>query len=177
VPSNVEVKFRLRDPAGFRRLAEGLADRHEVLRQEDTFFAVAHGRLKLRCFPDGTGQLIHYERPDEAGPKPCRYRIFRTQGPSELKATLGEALGVAGVVRKTRDVYLVGQTRVHADEVEGLGAFGELEVVLRDGQNAEDGAAVARELMGALGIDEADLIDRAYVDMIEEAGGEWEGAS
>ncbi len=37
-------------------------------------------------------------------------------------------------VRKTRWLYLVGQTRVHCDHVEGLGNFAELEVVLEDQQ-------------------------------------------
>ena len=37
-------------------------------------------------------------------------------------------------VKKTRWLYLVGQTRVHCDQVEGLGDFAELEVVLNDDQ-------------------------------------------
>jgi hypothetical protein len=61
-------------------------------------------------------------------------------------------LGVVGVVRKTRTLYLVGQTRVHLDEVEGLGPFLELEVVLAPGQSAADGERIARDLMGRLGV-------------------------
>lgn len=37
---------------------------------------------------------------------------------------------VKGVVKKRRLLYLVGQTRVHCDEVDGLGRFMELEVCL-----------------------------------------------
>ena len=33
-----------------------------------------------------------------------------------------------GIVKKRRLLYLVGQTRVHCDDVEGLGHFMELEV-------------------------------------------------
>lgn len=44
------------------------------------------------------------------------------------QAVLAQALGVLGVVRKQRLLYLVGQTRVHLDTVEGLGDFVELEV-------------------------------------------------
>lgn len=45
-----------------------------------------------------------------------------------MKAVLSEALGVKGVVKKTRKLFMVGQTRVHVDNVEGLGDFMELEV-------------------------------------------------
>ncbi len=37
-------------------------------------------------------------------------------------------------VKKTRWLYIVGQTRVHCDRVEGLGDFAELEVCLTDDQ-------------------------------------------
>ena len=37
-------------------------------------------------------------------------------------------MGIKGDVKKTRYLYMVGQTRVHVDEVEGLGNFMELEV-------------------------------------------------
>jgi adenylate cyclase class IV len=170
MPSNVEVKFRLPDPAGFRRRAAGLAGGHETLRQEDTFFAVPRRRLKLRCFPDGTGELIYYERPNEAGPTRSQYSKCTARNAASLCGVLGEALGIIGVVRKTREVYLVGQTRIHLDDVQGLGTFGELEVALQEGQTTEGGAAVARRLMAVLEVDETDLIDRAYIDMIERQG-------
>lgn len=38
------------------------------------------------------------------------------------------ALGLKGEVRKQRWLYLVGQTRIHVDQVEGLGSYMELEV-------------------------------------------------
>ena len=78
------------------------------------------------------------------------------------------ALGVRGVVRKTRHLYLVGQTRVHLDEVDGLGQFVELEVVMSEGQPEAEGRAIAAGLMQDLGIGPDDLLEVAYMDMIEE---------
>lgn len=166
VPSNVEIKFRLRDPVGFRRRVKGVAECHETLKQEDTFFASPRGRLKLRCFPNGLGELIYYDRVNGVGPAHSRYWISRTQDPHSLRLTLSNALGIVGIVRKTRDVFWVGQTRIHLDDVEGLGTFAELEVVMQPGQTIEDGTTVAKELMQKLKIDETDLADGAYIDML-----------
>jgi len=80
---------------------------------------------------------------------------------------LGMVHGERGVVRKTRWLYMVAQTRVHLDRVQGLGDFLELEVVLMEGQTTEEGALIARELIGRLGIDEKNLLNRAYVDLME----------
>jgi predicted adenylyl cyclase CyaB len=169
MPSNVEIKCRVTDADRFRQAAVALSDRQEVICQDDTFFASPRGRLKLRSFADGTGELIYYERADEAGPKQSRYWISRTQDPESLRDTLGNALGVIGVVRKTRHLFMVGQTRIHLDDVEGLGVFAELEVVMQAGQTVEDGMSIATDLMRKLGIDEADLVEGAYIDLIGPA--------
>jgi adenylate cyclase class IV len=71
------------------------------------------------------------------------------------------------VVRKTRYLYLVGQTRVHLDDVDGLGQFMELEVVMRPGQPDSEGQAIASDLMAKLGVEQADLLEGAYMDLIE----------
>jgi predicted adenylyl cyclase CyaB len=81
---------------------------------------------------------------------------------------LALAYGEIGRVKKRRTLFLVGRTRVHLDVVEGLGEFVELEVVLRDGESAEDGVREAKLLMSALGIYASQLIDRAYVDLLAE---------
>jgi adenylate cyclase class IV len=44
----------------------------------------------------------------------------------------------------------------------------ELEVVLREGEPVEAGEQEARTLMQQLGITSAQLIDRAYVDMVQD---------
>ncbi|HEK85562.1 MAG TPA: CYTH domain-containing protein, partial [Candidatus Aminicenantes bacterium] len=59
-------------------------------------------------------------------------------------------------------------TRLHLDQVEGLGDFLELEVVLHPGQTEAEGQAIAYELMEKLGLKQEDLIDRAYIDLLDE---------
>ncbi len=168
MPVNIEIKARARDFAGLKQRAERLSDGPaEVITQEDTFFHTSHGRLKLRLLAADRAQLVYYERRDQNGPKRSDYRIFTTGDPDSLKAVLSLALGVRGVVRKTRTLYLVGQTRIHLDQVEGLGYFLELEVMLRPGQSDQEGQAIAQDLMSRLGVAGDDLIDGAYMDLIE----------
>jgi hypothetical protein len=84
---------------------------------------------------------------------------------------LAAACGIIGVVRKHRTVHVVGRTRVHLDEVEGLGRFLELEVVLDTDQPVEQGLPEARRLMAALGIQEDQLVPQAYVDLLPPGTG------
>lgn len=168
MPSNVEIKARVHDFSALRSRAEQLSDTVvQVIPQVDTFFFTAKGRLKLRELGPSNGQLVYYERPDRGGPKRSDYHIFETRDPEPLKTALTLALGVRGVVRKVRHLYLVGQTRLHLDNVEGLGQFMELEVVLRPPQSESEGQAIAAGLMSRLGIDQADLLKGAYMDMLE----------
>jgi predicted adenylyl cyclase CyaB len=168
MPSNIEIKARARDFNKIRRRAEQLSDRPvEIFSQEDTFFNTPQGRLKLRVLTQDRGQLIYYSRPDQEGPKRSDYQIFSTPDTEHLKRVLELAYGIRGIVKKTRYLYLVDQTRVHLDDVEGLGQFMELEVVLQEGQSDAEGQAIAEGLMATLGIESSDLLEGAYLDLLE----------
>jgi predicted adenylyl cyclase CyaB len=166
---NVEIKAKVAGLEAVRRVVEGLADSGPMeLEQEDIFFAGPRGRLKLRRFAGcSQAELIYYERSQSSGPKESRYLVHPTTDPDGLREVLSAALDIRGVVRKRRTVYLVGQTRVHLDRVEGLGEFVELEVVLGPEQDLAEGEATARELMAKLGISASQLIDRAYLDLLQ----------
>jgi len=167
---NVEIKARVRDLDDFGARLKALKPRKpRVLVQEDVFFPVRRGRLKLRIFGPKSGELIFYDRPDHPGPKASEYEIVRTTEPGKLRNALTAALGVRGVVKKVRMISLAGQTRVHLDDVGGLGLFAELEVVLRPGQTPAAGASVARDLMKKLGIKSSDLVSGAYLDLLEKS--------
>src|ERR1700730_4675392 len=122
--SNVEIKARVTDPKAMRSRVEALGTTApEELVQIDTFYNVPTGRLKLREFADGAGELIYYDRPDAVGPTVSNYLRAPSSDPSSLRDVLGRALGVRATVTKRREVFLIGQTRIHLDEVEGLGPF------------------------------------------------------
>lgn len=167
---NVEVKARIDSVAALLPRARALADGPEQrIEQDDTFFACARGRLKLRDFGDGRGELIHYDRADAEGPKLSDYVRAPTSDPAALREALTRAHGagsVLGRVRKTRWLLRVGATRVHLDRVEGLGDFMELEVVLRDDQQVADGEAIAQALLVQLGIADRQRLAGAYLDLL-----------
>jgi predicted adenylyl cyclase CyaB len=169
MPANIEVKARVRDFPAIQSRAGQLSDTPlEVILQEDIFFNVPQGRLKLRVLAPDRGQLIFYTRPDQEGPKRSDYHITHTSDPENLRRVLELAYGVRGVVKKTRYLYHVGQTRVHLDDVEGLGQFMELEVVMQDGQEDSEGQAIAEGLMASLGVERSDLLEGAYMDLLEK---------
>ncbi len=169
LPSNIEIKARVRNPEEIKARAEKLSETPvQILAQEDTFFHTPQGRLKLRVLAHHA-ELIYYTRPDQDGPKRSEYHITRSNDPENLKRVLELAYGIRGAVKKTRYLYLVGQTRVHLDDVDGLGQFLELEVVMQEGQSDAEGQEIAEGLMSALGVERSDLIDGAYMDLLEKS--------
>ncbi|HMN78902.1 MAG TPA: class IV adenylate cyclase [Burkholderiaceae bacterium] len=169
MPRNIEIKASIASIDALTPLAAAIADQGPFeIRQDDTFFACPAGRLKLRAFSAGDGELIFYRRPDQQGPKESFYLRSPTSAPDSLREALTLAYGQTGRVRKHRTLFLAGRTRIHLDSVDGLGSFLELEVVLDDEEPAEAGVREAHELMARLGIEPSRLIDGAYVDLLAD---------
>lgn len=168
---NIEIKASVGDLVPIEARARAIATRGpEDLVQDDTFFICGSGRLKLRELAGNRGELIHYVRGDEAGPKVSDYSIAPTSAPGQLRETLARAFGILGRVTKKRRLYVVDRTRIHLDQVDGLGTFVELEVVLGEKESAQDGRAVANDVMRQLGIGEEQLVAGAYLDLLAARG-------
>jgi predicted adenylyl cyclase CyaB len=173
---NLEIKARVTDMPQLQSIVERIAGKPaEVLDQEDTYFKITSGRLKLRITGGAGGQLVYYQRSNEPGTPRCSdYRIATIADAHPLREVLSEALGVVGIVRKQRAVYLVGRTRIHLDQVQGQGNFVELEYVYKDPVAAladydltEEGEAwkEVEDLMRQMGIERRDLIGNSYIDL------------
>lgn len=153
--------------------------------QEDTFFNCRSGRLKLRS----SGQfhdLIYYRRENDYGPSESFYQSARTKNPAALRTSLSSAFGEAGRVKKFRRTYRIGGSIIHLDRVGGLGDFIEIKVELNATEtqplaesrvfspalvpthSAEKGAQMIENLMSELNVDLFQLVDGAYVDLINE---------
>ncbi|MEM7783430.1 MAG: class IV adenylate cyclase [Planctomycetota bacterium] len=164
---NIEIKASLEDAQfeSINQLAGSMANQSFLIRQTDTYFQSKRGRLKLREFADGTGEIIGYFRTDSAAPKASNYTRANCD-PVPTKEALQRTLGIAAVVNKIRQVHLIGPTRVHLDTVETLGKFLELEVVLADGQDEADGTEIAYQLLKNFAVEEDQLIRGSYLDQV-----------
>ena len=168
---NVEIKARISSVESLLTKVAALASEGPFkIEQDDTFFPCKAGRLKLRDFLNGTGELLFYRRANQAGPKESFYIRAATSTPEALRESLSLAYGQVGRVVKQRTLFMVGRTRVHLDRVAKLGDFLELEVVLAENESLEAGTAEARELMHKLGVEAHHLIEQAYVELFNKEG-------
>lgn len=168
MPANIEVKARLIDAEEARRKARQLSGGPpDEIHQIDVFFNCPEGRLKLRIFDSGSGELIGYHRTDDAEIRRSDYHIVRTPDAMTLLEILRQSLGESGMVEKMRHLYEVDQTRIHIDHVEGLGDFLEVEVVLRPGQSEDEGYDIAQRILKEMGILPDQYVAAAYVDLLK----------
>jgi predicted adenylyl cyclase CyaB len=164
---NLEAKFRLIDGATAQKRAEAIGFVYQVnFAQRDTFFAIPAGKLKLRE-QDGAASLIYYQRDRRAQLELSRYEIVEVSNPAGLRAILGAALGIIAELVKRRTLLTRGNIRFHLDEVADLGAFGEIEVILPEADEAERHEPVVKEILAALKITETDLVYRSYFELIK----------
>ena len=167
MPRNIEIKARINSVESLLPRARAIATGEPLsIAQDDTFFRVPQGRLKLREFGDGSAELIHYHRSDQVDAKASDYVRVPVPDAKALREALTRGCGVLGRVQKQRQLLMVGATRIHLDRVEGLGDFMELEVVLEEDQPDADGVAMAERLMLDLGLADAPRIAGAYLDLL-----------
>ena len=165
---NVEIKAVAKNFTNQQKIAETLSGKPpQILKQEDFYFNIPKGRLKLRVLSIKKGQLIYYERPDEPGPKVSDYQIYETNTPNKLIEVLEMSYGIRNIVRKTRKLYIYKRTRIHMDSVDDLGEFIELEVIMGSNDDHLNGKEEALSLIDRLEITEEDLIHCSYIDLLE----------
>jgi len=163
--TNLELKARLSSPPEGHVRARLLGAVHQgLLVQRDTYFHVPEGRLKLRESPGHEAELIYYQREESSPERWSHYRREPVTNPEGLRGLLEEALGVSVVVEKRRELYIFRNARIHIDEVSGLGAFIEFEVM---GEESADSHETMGVLKRAFQIGEGEIIRGSYSDMIQ----------
>lgn len=164
---NIEIKARCADPAFIRGILRAhKADFKGTDRQTDTYFKIKKGRLKLRQ-GNIENSLIFYLRENKKGPKDSRIHLFKTARNPMLKALLEAALGTLVEVKKTREIYFIGNVKFHLDKVAGLGSFVEIEAIDETGRiGRAKMLAQCEHYLALFRISEKDLLKNSYSDML-----------
>lgn len=169
MPTLIEIKAHCHNPHAVKAILEAKKAYFKgVDHQIDTYFVVPNGRLKLR---QGNIEktLIHYQRDDQAGPKKSAVSLYHPQDDAALKRTLENALEQLVEVDKLRHIYFIDNVKFHVDEVKGLGSFVEIEAI--DDKDSDMEAELLKQCryyMELLKINERDLVENSYSDMILE---------
>lgn len=167
---NIEFKARMRDEKRVRAALKSLRPRvvgtdHQV----DTYFNTRTGRLKLRQ-GNIENALIFYQRQDAAKVRSSHVLLGAFSDPAQtraLKRVLTSALGVAAVVDKIREIYFVGNIKIHLDRVRGLGKFLEVEAFVQK-ENFRHGRKQAEEIKEMFGVLPEEILPHSYSDLILE---------
>jgi predicted adenylyl cyclase CyaB len=162
---NFEFKARLRDASHVRATLKRLRARflgtdHQI----DTYFHVPSGRLKIR---EGRveNSLIFYQRTDSARARRSTVEMMLLPRRNSVRAILSHALGVLVVVDKRREIYFVGNVKIHLDRVRGLGTFLEVEAMTRTG-DIRKVRAQAVKFQKLFAISGADIVPLSYSDLV-----------
>lgn len=162
---NVDFKCELRDP-GLARLA--LKRFNSILAatvsHRDTFFRVPDGRLMRREAEGEPVEYVLYHRVDRPIPTISRFTILSED---EARLRLGAADPPVWVeVWKQREIWLLQNARVHLDQVEGLGWFMEIDVLVTRDQHVGRCHELIRRIREALAPALGGLIATSYADMV-----------
>lgn len=166
---NIELKSKCSDlNAAVRVCWEIGAQYGGILMQTDTYYNVPEGRMKLRNVNNEKFELIYYFRVDKGAEKESNYEIIKLKDDKDIKKILKDSLGVKGVVKKIRELYLYQNARIHLDSVKGLGKFIEFEVVCGNEKEMKEAPKKIKYLKGVFKIEKKNLVAKSYIDLIKE---------
>ena len=166
---NLELKARVDDLMRLRRIAAKLGAAFGGKdRQIDTFYKVPEGRFKIRESSINGNELIAYSRCDKGGPMESEYERVRLYDVSRFKRLLGRALDLEAVVVKQREIFILGNVRIHLDEIENLGSFIEFESELGEKETGTRNAeSLIKELIRLFDIKEENIVACSYADLLK----------
>ncbi len=164
---NLEIKVRIKNIREAQKrsksFCKGKETFHFIERQEDIYYKTDKGRLKLRIINGKTGNLIHYFRNDKTRKRVSNYTISETSTPKPLYTILNSLYDQLITVKKTREIFITGNIRIHIDKVTGLGKFLEFEIIFNSMTRAQ---SIMRALIKHFELDEEQFIKVSYSDLL-----------
>jgi len=165
MPQNLELKARISSVSEAVHSAHSLkAQAKGILRQRDVYYKVSRGRLKLRIINDHSAELIFYNRPNKKGSRYSNYFVLPISNVRLTKELCTAAFGQRVVVEKKRRLFIYKNSRIHIDEVHGLGKFIEFEVLLKHGRHQAQN--LLEVLVTKFNIKRTAIIAVSYADLV-----------
>lgn len=164
---NFEFKARMRDERRVRAALKQLRARYVGLdHQVDTYFHAPSGRLKVR---EGKieNALIFYRRTNSARPRRSSVELMLLPRRNGLRTILSQVMPQRVVVDKRREIYFVGNVKIHLDRVRGLGKFLEVEAITRTGR-LDRARGQALRFQKLFGVTRHDIVPHSYSDLVEQ---------
>jgi adenylate cyclase class 2 len=170
---NIEFKAELRNVEAARRQCKLIQAEHAGhMRQVDTYFRLPDGRLKKREIPNQPVAWIFYHRPDRITPKMSNYTILNDEQARRRWGTHG--LKPWLTVAKTRELWMIGDVRIHLDDVDDLGTFIEFEAVVSRHFDVRMCHAAIAELRAHFGPLLGEPVAVSYSDLMQQVQAEKE---
>jgi predicted adenylyl cyclase CyaB len=165
----VELKARLNDFEEVKRRLSLLGAQYVgSFHQVDTYFKVPQGRLKIReTEKQDNADIVFYERPNTPKIKKSHVLLFQAQPPPAAKELLTKFFATRVVVDKIREIYILGKTRIHLDQVAQLGTFIEFELsTTNEEKEIENSRSLLVGLCAKLDVRKEDLEALSYSDLM-----------
>ena len=168
MPVNLELKLRVESHTKLKQLlSEIKAERKGILNQEDIYYKVKDGILKLRT-ENGNETLIFYRREEKKSNRWSDYYLLKFNN-GEGKNFFNRIFESEVIVKKKRELFYYDNTRIHLDTVEQLGKFLELETLVINGK--ADAKKRFTKIIKLLELDNSKEIRRSYRDLLIELKG------
>jgi len=158
MPINLELKIKVESHTKLINVLRRInAEKKGILRQKDVYYKTKNGLLKLRI-ERNSFTLVKYLR-NEKGKRWSNYELLRLEGQNPEKY-LRDIFKIDTIVEKKRILYLYKNTRIHLDEVKGLGKFLELETLIVS--TRRDAGIRFKEIIKLLNLDLSKQIRTSY---------------
>jgi predicted adenylyl cyclase CyaB len=166
---NLELKAHCSDLGAAKKICTRIKARSGgILNQVDSYYNIPSGRIKLREIRGLRAELIYYFRDNKKHAKFSEYEIIKLKNSRNTKKLMKDTLGVLGVVRKRRELFLYQNVRIHLDTVKELGTFVEFEAECKTPSQLKQAPAQIKFLKKAFGIENTRLIAKSYIDLIQK---------
>jgi adenylate cyclase class 2 len=137
-----------------------------ILKQIDTYFNINPGRVKLRNVNGRKFELIYYSRVGKGSEMESDYEIIKLSDDKEIKSIMKSTIGIRGIVKKKRELYIFENVRIHLDTVSKLGTFIEFEIVCKSPKDLKETPRKMNYLKKVFEIKQKNLISKSYIDLI-----------